>query len=42
VNQLARQMALQALLNYINGGNVALGAYRDKNNPPRWQKLSRR
>src|SRR5262249_35045918 len=33
VNQLARQMALQALLNYINGGNTALGTYRDKNHP---------
>jgi len=30
VNHLARQMALQALLNYINGGNTALGIYRDK------------
>jgi hypothetical protein len=33
VNRLARQMALQALLNYINGGNTALGVYRDKNHP---------
>jgi hypothetical protein len=33
VNQLARQMALQALLNYRNGGNTALGIYRDKNHP---------
>jgi hypothetical protein len=33
VNQLARQMALQALLNYMNGGNTALGVYRDKNHP---------
>ncbi|MGB2626880.1 MAG: hypothetical protein WAK20_08815 [Candidatus Acidiferrum sp.] len=33
VNHLGRQMALQALLNYINGGNTALGVYRDKNNP---------
>ena len=33
VNHLARQMALQALLNYRNGGNTALGVYRDKNHP---------
>jgi hypothetical protein len=33
VNNLARQMALQALLNYMQGGNTALGAYRDKNHP---------
>lgn len=33
VNHLARQMALRALLNYMNGGNVALGVYRDKNHP---------
>ena len=33
VNHLARQMALQALLNYMNGGNAALGVYRDKNHP---------
>jgi hypothetical protein len=26
-------MALQALLNYMNGGNEALGVYRDKNHP---------
>ena len=32
-NQLAQQMALQALLNYKQGGNAALGAYRDKNHP---------
>jgi len=32
-NQLARQMALQALLNYRSGGNSALGVYRDKNHP---------
>ena len=32
-NHLARQMALQALLNYMNGGNTALGVYRDKNHP---------
>jgi hypothetical protein len=33
VNHLARQMAFQALLNYMNGGNTALGVYRDKNHP---------
>ena len=33
VNHLARQMALQALVNYMNGGNTALGVYRDKNHP---------
>ena len=33
VNQLARQLAFQALLNYMNGGNTALGVYRDKNHP---------
>jgi hypothetical protein len=33
VNHLARQMALQALLDYMNGGNTALGVYRDKNHP---------
>src|ERR1700747_246819 len=33
VNRLARQMALQALLNYMNGGNAALGVYRDKTHP---------
>jgi hypothetical protein len=32
-NRLARQMALQALLNYEQGGNAALGTYRDKNHP---------
>jgi hypothetical protein len=32
-NLLARQMALQALLNYQQGGNAALGTYRDKNHP---------
>jgi hypothetical protein len=32
-NHLAQQMALQALLNYRQGGNVALGTYRDKNHP---------
>jgi hypothetical protein len=33
VNRLARRMALQALLDYMEGGNTALGAYRDKNHP---------
>ena len=33
VNRLAQQMALQALQNYIHGGNTALGAYRDKKHP---------
>jgi hypothetical protein len=33
VNQRAQQMALQALLNYIQGGNAALGAYRDNTHP---------
>jgi hypothetical protein len=33
VNHLARQMAFQALRNYMNGGNMALGVYRDKNHP---------
>src|SRR5208282_5586698 len=33
VNHLARRMALQALLDYMHGGNVALGVYRDKNHP---------
>jgi hypothetical protein len=32
-NHLAQRMALQALLNYQQGGNVALGTYRDKNHP---------
>ena len=32
-NHLAQQMALQALLNYQQGGNTALGTYRDKNHP---------
>jgi len=32
-NQLARQMALQALLAYTRGGDAALGTYRDKKNP---------
>lgn len=33
VNTLARQMALQALQSYIQGGNAALGTYRDKKHP---------
>ena len=32
-NHLAQQMALQAILNYEQGGNAALGTYRDKNHP---------
>lgn len=32
-NHMAQQMALQALLNYKQGGNSALGTYRDKNHP---------
>lgn len=32
-NHAAQQMALQALLNYQQGGNAALGTYRDKNHP---------
>lgn len=32
-NRLARQMALQALLRYQQGGNTALGTYRDKSHP---------
>src|SRR5499425_1380897 len=32
-NRMAQQMALQALLNYEQGGNAALGTYRDKNHP---------
>jgi hypothetical protein len=32
-NHLAQQMALQALLRYQEGGNAALGTYRDKNHP---------
>jgi hypothetical protein len=32
-NRLAQRMALQALLDYRQGGNRALGAYRDKNHP---------
>jgi hypothetical protein len=33
VDRLARQMALEALLQYQEGGNAALGTYRDKNHP---------
>ena len=33
VNRLARRLALQALLEYMRGGNAALGAYRDKKHP---------
>jgi hypothetical protein len=33
VNRLAQRMALQALLNYMQGGDTALGAYRDKKHP---------
>jgi len=33
VNRVARQMALEALLEYQKGGNAALGTYRDKNHP---------
>ena len=32
-NHLGQQMALQALLDYKQGGNTALGTYRDKNHP---------
>lgn len=32
-NRLAQKMALQALLDYKQGGNSALGTYRDKNHP---------
>lgn len=32
-NRLAQQMALQGLLQYQQGGNTALGTYRDKNHP---------
>jgi hypothetical protein len=32
-NRLAQQMALQALLRYQQGGNTALGTYRDKSHP---------
>jgi len=33
VNHLGRQMALEALQQYIAGGNEALGTYRDKKHP---------
>ena len=33
VNHLAEQMALECLLRYIQGGNSALGTYRDKDHP---------
>jgi hypothetical protein len=33
VNQVARKLALEALRNYIQGGNPALGTYRDKKHP---------
>ena len=33
VNQLARTMVLDALRKYIEGGNAALGTYRDKKHP---------
>jgi hypothetical protein len=33
VNQTAQKMALDAVLHYMQGGNTALGAYRDKRNP---------
>jgi hypothetical protein len=33
VNRLARRLALQALMEYMQGGNSALGAYRDKKHP---------
>lgn len=33
VNRLAQKMALQALQDYRQGGNAALGAYRDKSHP---------
>ena len=32
-NRLAQQLALQALLQYQQGGNAALGTYRDKKHP---------
>ena len=32
-NSIARQMALDSLLAYQNGGNAALGVYRDKEHP---------
>ena len=33
VNHRAQQLALQALQEYMQGGNTALGAYRDKKHP---------
>jgi hypothetical protein len=33
VNRRAQQLALQALQEYMQGGNTALGAYRDKKHP---------
>lgn len=33
VNRTARRMALEALVRYEQGGNAALGTYRDKNHP---------
>jgi hypothetical protein len=33
VNRLAQRLALQALTEYMKGGNTALGAYRDKKHP---------
>ena len=32
-NRLGQQMALEALQQYIHGGNEALGTYRDKKHP---------
>jgi hypothetical protein len=32
-DHLAQQMALEALVRYNKGGNIALGTYRDKNQP---------
>jgi hypothetical protein len=33
VNRLAQKMAFEALERYVQGGNAALGTYRDKHNP---------
>jgi hypothetical protein len=33
VNRLAQRLALRALMEYMQGGNTALGAYRDKKHP---------
>jgi hypothetical protein len=33
VNRMAQEMALQALQRYMQGGNTALGTYRDKTHP---------